>query len=247
MSRLGLVGVLILALAATAAAQPSINRERAKPLYLRGWEHMKVEAWAEAAKAFQDAIDRDVEYEDAYYGLGLAEMRLRKYSEALTAYSKCRDLYQAQAGKRFTDRQEAQRYRQDRLRDIDEVIRSYQGLGAQSLATQERLRQLSEQRRQLQEYFTRGGNIAVESTVPAFVHLALGSANFRMERWPDAEREYKAAIAADPRSGEALSNLAVVYLQTGRFKEADDAVKSAEKAGYKVHPQLKQDIKAKVG
>ena len=59
----------------------------------------------------------------------------------------------------------------------------------------------------------------------------MGSAYFRLQQWPDAEREYKAAIAADPKSGEAFNNLAVVYLQTGRFKEADDAVKSAEKAG----------------
>ncbi len=77
--------------------------------------------------------------------------------------------------------------------------------------------------------------------------LALGSAYFRLQKWPDAEREYRAALAANPKSGEAYNNLAVVYLQTGRFKEADDAVKAAEKAGYTVHPQLKQDIKAKLG
>jgi Flp pilus assembly protein TadD len=75
----------------------------------------------------------------------------------------------------------------------------------------------------------------------------LGSAYFRLQQWAEAEREYKAAIATDPKSGEAYNNLAVVYLQTGRFKEADDAVKSAEKAGFNVHPQLKQDIKAKLG
>jgi Flp pilus assembly protein TadD len=79
------------------------------------------------------------------------------------------------------------------------------------------------------------------------VSLALGSAYFRTEQWPEAEREYKAAIASDPKSGEAFNNLAVVYLQTGRYKEADESLKSAERAGYKVHPQLKQEVKAKVG
>ena len=53
-------------------------------------------------------------------------------------------------------------------------------------------------------------------------------------------------IAVEPKSGATLNNLAVLYLQTGRYKEADDAVKAAEKAGFKVHPQLKQDIKAKL-
>ena len=50
---------------------------------------------------------------------------------------------------------------------------------------------------------------------------------------PDAEREFKAAITVDPKQGAAFSNLAVLYLQTGRHKEADQAVKSAEKTGLK--------------
>lgn len=245
-SRKSIVWLLLLVAVCSVSAQRSVNRERARPYYTKGLDFMKAEAWADAAKAFQEAIDKDSDYEDAYYGLGLADMRLRNYQGALAAYNKCRDLYQAQSGKRFTDRQEAQRYRQDRLTELDEVIRQYQQT-ATTAAAVERLRQLSEQRRQLQEYLTRGGNITIEQSVPAFVHVALGSAYFRTEQWPDAERAYKAAIAADPKSGEAYNNLAVVYLQTGRYKEADDAVKSAEKAGFKVHPQLKLDIKAKLG
>ena len=58
-------------------------------------------------------------------------------------------------------------------------------------------------------------------SVPSFVSLALGSAFFRLGRLADAEREYKATIAADPKTGEAHSNLAVVYLQTGRFDDAE--------------------------
>jgi tetratricopeptide (TPR) repeat protein len=245
-SRGAAVGLLMLAIVAAMSAQPSVNRERAKPSYARGWGFMKVEAYADAAKAFRDAIDKDVEYEDAYYGLGLASMRLKSYGDALTAYVKCRDLYQAQAGKRFTNRQDAQRYRQDRLTELDEIIRQFQQTATNASAV-ERLRQLTEQRRQLQEYLTRGGNLTIEQSVPAFVYLALGSAYFRTEQWSDAEREYKAAISVDPKSGEAFNNLAVVYLQTARYKDAEQAVKSAEKAGFKVHPQLKQDIKAKLG
>jgi Tfp pilus assembly protein PilF len=79
--------------------------------------------------------------------------------------------------------------------------------------------------------------------VPAWISLALGSAYFRAGKLADAEQEYKAAIAADPGTGEAHSNLAVVYLETGRYDEAEKAVKAAEKAGFRVNPQLKQDIK----
>ena len=62
-----------------------------------------------------------------------------------------------------------------------------------------------------------------QDSVPAFVYVDLGTAYFRTEQWPDAEREFKAAIAVDPRRGVAFNNLAVLYLQTGRYKEAEEA------------------------
>jgi Tfp pilus assembly protein PilF len=88
-------------------------------------------------------------------------------------------------------------------------------------------------------------NLSLTSPVPSVVSLALGSAYFRSERFADAEREYKATIAADPKSGEAHSNLAVVYLYSGRYDEAEDEVKAAEKTGFKVNPNLKEDIRKK--
>lgn len=228
------------------AAQVNSQRERARPHVQAAWAFMRDEAWAEAAKAFQQAVDIDREYESAYYGLGLASMRLKKYSEAIAAYLRCRDLYREQTGKHFSNQQEARRYRQDRLMEIDEIIRQYQS-GPQTASSQDRLRQLNQQRRDIQEYVNRGNNVTVENSVPSFVSLALGSAYFRTAQWAEAEREYKAAIAADPRSGEAFNNLAVLYLQTGRPKEADEALRAAEKAGFKVHPELKAEIKAKIG
>ena len=244
LKHLTLSGLVLLS--APLHGQVSPERERARPHVRTAWEFMRTESWPDAAKAFQQAIDVDREFEDAYYGLGLANMRMKKFGEAIPAYVKCRDLYQAMAGKQFSNRQDAQRYRQDRMTEIDEVTRQLQS-GPQSQATQERLRQLQEQKRQIQEYAQRSGGLTVGQSVPAFVYLALGSAYFRTQQFADAEREYKAAIAIDPKSGEAFNNLAVVYLQTGRAKEAEDAVRSAEKAGFKVHPQLKADIKAKAG
>ena len=74
--------------------------------------------------------------------------------------------------------------------------------------------------------------------------MALGSAYFRLNQLPDAEREYKAAIDVDPGFGEAHSNLAVVYFVTGRVAEAAGSLKAAEKAGFKVNPRLKEDVDA---
>jgi uncharacterized protein HemY len=82
--------------------------------------------------------------------------------------------------------------------------------------------------------------------VPAFLSLALGSAHFRNRELADAEREYRAALAVRPGLGEALNNLAVVLLLTGRPTEAQEQLRLAEKAGFKVAPGLKSDVDAAV-
>ena len=56
---------------------------------------------------------------------------------------------------------------------------------------------------------------AVRTPPPGLI-FALGSAYFRSGRIADAEREYRAALDADPKLGEARVNLAVVLLMTGR-------------------------------
>ena len=182
----------------------------------------------------------------AYYGLGRALMPQRQYAQAVTAFTRSRDLFQAEGGRQFTNQQEAQRYRRDRLTEIDDVIRQYQQ-GPQTGQVQEAVRQLQQQKRDIQERVQRGMNGTVDIAVPAYLSLALGSAYFRMGKLTDAEREYKAAVSRDPKIGEAHNNLAVVYLELGQFADAERAVSAAEKAGFKVNPQLVQDIKARKG
>ena len=140
------LAVLALTAIPLVFAQPSQERERARPHVREAWAFMGREAWTEAAQAFRKAIDIDPEFEDAYYGLGLANMRMKKYGAAVVAYVKCRDLYRAQAGKQFTNKQDAQRYRRDRITEIDESIRQLQS-GPQTATNQDRLRQLQEPRR----------------------------------------------------------------------------------------------------
>ncbi len=221
------------------------NRDRALVPYRLGFEHMRAEDFEKATRAFQQAVEIDPQFELAFYMLGRSYMAQKRYVEAISALTRSRDLYQAQAGQRFSNQQEAQRYRRDRVTEIDEIIRQYQ-TGPQTQQTAEILRQLNERRRQMMEAIQRGSNFSLSNTVPAWVSLSLGSAYFRTEKFEDAEREYKAAIAADGRSGEAHNNIAVVYLMTGRPEEAQKEVKAAEKAGFRVHEQLKEDIKAAV-
>jgi tetratricopeptide (TPR) repeat protein len=250
-SRIFCVVALIGLWGGTAWAQPQPqrqrdqNRGRAMLPYKLALEDMQSEQWEKAAAGFQRAIEIDPSFEMAYYALGRATMPQKKYAAAVAALTTCRDLYREQAGRQFANQQEAQQYRRERLIELDDVIRQYQG-APQTTQNTETVRQLGERRRQLQENLQRGTDVSLEASVPSFVSMALGSALFRLGRLADAEREYKATIAADPKVGEAHSNLAVVYLQTGRFDEAEKSVKAAEKTGFKVNPMLKDDIEAKL-
>jgi tetratricopeptide (TPR) repeat protein len=176
-----------------------------------------------------------------YYGLGRAFMALKNFNNAIVAYEKGKELYRTHAGRQFTNAQEAQRYRQDRLLEIDEQIRMTQS-GPQTVARQDLLRQLQNVRRDIQENVQRGNDMTIEASVPPWISLALGSAYFRAGRLSEAEREYKATLAGDSKSGEAHSNLAVVYLETGRFNEALTEVNAAKKVGFKVNPELEKAI-----
>ena len=224
------------------AAAQSTARDRAMPLYRLGVEHMRAEAWAEAENQFQSAITADREFEMAHYMLGRALMPQRKYVESIAAFTAARDLYIAAAGRQFSNAQEMQRYWRDQIVALDEVLRSLQS-GPQSMRTQDQIRQVNDRKRLIMDNMQRGSSFSVNVAVPAFVSLSLGSAYFRAGKLGDAEREYKAAIASDPKAGEAHNNLAVVYMESGRLDEAEKAVTAAEKAGFKVHPQLKKDIK----
>jgi len=234
--------VLVLAASAAASAQSTADRERARVQNKLGWEDMRSEAWERAVKSFQNAIAIDPTFEVPYYGLGRAFMNLKNFTYAIVAYEKCRELYRMNASKQFTNAQEAQRYRQDRLLEIDDQIRMVQ-TGTMTPARQDLLRQLQNVRRDIQENTQRGNNMSIESSVPAWVSLALGSAYFRSNRLSDAEREYKATLAADNKSGEAHSNLAVVYFETGRFTDASASLQAAKKTGFKVNPELERAIR----
>ncbi len=232
----------LVAMTAAVVAQSPDDRRRARIQNQLAWEQMTAEKFEGAARSFQQAIDIDRNFEDAYYGLGRANMGLKKFVSAIDALSACRDIYLSRAGKQFANQQDAQRARNDRLTEIDEQIRQVQGMPP-SLQQQDLLRQLNNQRRDIQNAVTRGSSLNIDATVPPWVSLSLGSAFFRSGRMADAEREYKATVATDPRAGEAHNNLAVVYLETNRIAEAEASLSAAKKAGFKVNPQLEQAIR----
>jgi tetratricopeptide (TPR) repeat protein len=226
---------------ASAVAGQALNaRERARPSYEAGLEHMRTESFDAAVDSFRGAVIIDPSYEMAHYMLGRVQLMQRQYAAATNSLVKARDLFAAQATEHFDNKADAQRRRRDLINDMTNVINQLQ-MAKQTPQVQDQIRQYTERRRQLEDRDREV--LPAEQAVPAFVSLSLGSAYFRSGKFSDAEQAYLAAIAADSKMGEAHNNLAVVYMETGRLTDAERAIKSAEKTGFRVSPALKEEIK----
>ena len=74
--------------------------------------------------------------------------------------------------------------------------------------------------------------------------LALGSALLQKRRPGGGRGELEGRRRRESEAdGEAHNNLAVIYMQTGRFDDAEQELKLAEKTGFRVNPQFKDDLK----
>ena len=223
------------------------TRETALRQHSLGWQYLAAEDFENARESFTKAIDLIRRIPTAHYGLGKSYMGLKRYTEAIRSFADCRDVYQEIAARTTVDQMALQQRRQDQMREIEDAMRESQRVrgSAQGSASQQRtMQELGEQMRFLENKLGSGQSISSDEAVPPEVFLALGSAYFRSEQMVDAEREYRQAVKVKPNFGEAWNNLAVVALLDGRATEAEDAIRKAEKAGFRVNPQLKDDIKA---
>lgn len=234
---------LAVMLATGAAAQQLVEdsqRRDALRRYRAGQELLYAEGWEKAAVEFRAAIDLDPLLTLAHYGLGQASMGLKNYQAAIRAFIGCRDAFQTIAKLQTSNKMAVDRMREDELRELRDSLRLIQS-GAIKYVNPITFDRLQARIRDLEKMRQRDS--AGEFQTPAEVSLALGSAYFRSGALEDAEREWKAAIEVNPKLGEAHNNLAVVCMMTGRLDQAEQEVKLAEKSGFKVHPQFKQDLK----
>jgi tetratricopeptide (TPR) repeat protein len=243
--------VLVLS-AVLASASPQVGApdwQRASQSYLAGWTELASQP-IEAEKHFQQAIAAYPDFPLAHYGLGRSFMAQKRYSEALQAYLRSQELFRTQGSDRIAQqvgllrRYNSSEVNQSARVNGSDVRMTAQGASRSTGGTQA---ELQNQINMLQQASQKDSRTSVVGGIPGFVSLAVGSAYFRLNKLEDAEREYKAAAASDTKYGEAFNNLAVVYLMTDRFSEAERAVKSAEKAGYKVSAELKDEIKKRGG
>ena len=241
--------VVLFAILTGAAAHARQLSERdqaaASQHFRRGMESLLAERYDVAETEFKSAVAIDPLYDAAFYGLGQVYMATKRFDDALKAYLASREAFKsATAAEVLTSAASDRRLRDqiDALKDNERNMVRLMASGQNSTA-QRSIEQVREQIQQLENRKSRRAG-ASPPPVPAGISMAIGSAYFRLNDLANAEKEYKAAVEVNPGFGEAHSNLAVVYLVTGRATEADAEVKSAERAGFRVNPKLKDDIAA---
>ena len=229
------------ALAASAAGQQSVKDHIDAMKHLRlGQENLRAEKWDLAEREFRAAVELEPPLEMAHYGLGQVYMATKRYPAAVQAYAGCRDAYLGYMARDIHNDLLAQRRLEDQIQALEDertAITTGRVTPMLSSGAMELDRRIHDLRTQ------RFHDERTAVVVPTWISIALGSAYFRAGAMADAEREYRAAIAVDSKLGEAHNNLAVVCLLTGRFADAEQEIKAAEKSGFKVNPQLKDDLK----
>jgi Flp pilus assembly protein TadD len=226
------------------------DKEEARRHNLLGNEALHTEKYEEAEREFQTAIKLDPAYELPRYGLGQTYMAMKRYPAAITAFKGCRDVFHANAAADATDDVKRQRRVNDLIDDLENQKRTYQNPGhGGTLASQqvrEYIQEIDARLTTLKEERSRNTTTGDQPT-PAWLSLGLGSAYFRTDDYANAEREFRNAIQVNPKLGEAHNNLAVLLFVTGRPADASTEITAAEKAGFKVNPALKDDVKKALG
>ena len=242
-----LIASLLLLAPCAAAANAQPDQTRAVQHLRAGQSALQREQWEEAEREFKRAIELDPVLELAHYGLGQTYLATKRYVEAVRAYEATRDAFHRAVGEQITNRVEAEQRRDDQiraLRDQRRAIESGRIRTSTGANTTSVVAQIDDQIRQLESMRRRDGATGTPMT-PAYISVALGSAHFRTNAFPDAEREWRAAVAANPKLGEAHNNLAVVLMLTGRLEDAEREVELAEKSGHQVSDRFKADLKAR--
>jgi tetratricopeptide (TPR) repeat protein len=231
-----LAGLLLLA--------PSPETIQAQEKLKEGHRLMSSERFEQAAQAFREAIRLDPLLVMAHYGLGQANMALKEYPSAVSAFRGARDAFHKRTAEGLTVYQDYSKLREDRIRTLQDKIRENMQtqVAADSRAAMLRDQRIRQWETEISTLMQLQNDPKTIPELPPGLSLALGSAHFRSGQLADAEREYRAALAVKPTLGEPRNNLAVVLLLTGRPDEAKKELAAAEKSGFKVSPALKKDV-----
>jgi tetratricopeptide (TPR) repeat protein len=215
-------------------------RAKALELYRSGQSHMTNERYEEAAADFKQAVGLDPMLVLAHYNLGQCHMVRKEYVQAASAYQAAKDAILRTSSLSDRERAERERAARDERNDLRMAIQAIASGHIKAAQPQQQITRMEDRIRVLESMEMRGRDEVVR--VPAEIELALGSAWFRQQKLAEAERAYSAAVKADGRLGAAHNNLAVIYMLTGRYKDAHASIAAAEAAGFLVPARFKADL-----
>ena len=241
-----ILATALVSLVSAAVPAPQIaddqSRREAVRHYRAGQEFMAAEKFDRAVEEFSSAVRNDRLFTLAYYFLGQAYGNQQRYPGAIKAYQDCIEACRAIYALRQTNRFEAERRRDDEIRELRETVAVALMQAARAAGSGRGLR-ATQLEQQLQNLERTRSSIDGPFQPPAEALLALGSALFHNGQVEQAELEWAAAIQVNPRLGEAHNNLAVLYMRTGRLDAAAEELRAAEKCGVRVNPQFKKELK----
>jgi len=233
-------------------AQAKQRLQEADQHYRLGMAALQTSRFEEAEKELRETARLDPNSFLAYFSLGKTYIALKRYDDSVRAYLSCRPAWDRSAADNTGQTFERESRLEDRIRELQDRIRFYEneqqaaeqiapGPSAQRPRFQTEIENVQAEISLLGQL--RGRNLGA-SDPPAEFSLALGSAYLRAGSIDDAERAYREALQLRPKYGEAHNNLAVICIKRGDYDEAYSHVQAAQKAGFRVHPQLVSDIES---
>jgi tetratricopeptide (TPR) repeat protein len=228
-------------------------REEARLTLKAGQEHLSAGLFDQGEREIRAAATLDPSSPFPPYALGLAMMDRQRFSEAVLAFSACRDVLRCL---REGEAEAKERFRRNLDAEIRELHAALSGLERDRLVRQAvpgqeanggdrgRLGQSAQTVHALEQ---RLADLVLlrnrPDREPAGLAVALGNAYFHAGDLEKAEHEFRLALTTEAGSGDAHNNLAVVLMLAGRLDEAEREVKAAAKAGVPVAPRLTEEIR----
>ena len=182
--------------------------------------------YATAESALQKIVQADPGSYQGWYDLGFVENALGKTDESIAAYRKSvaakPDVFESNLNLGLMLAKSGQPEAEQFLRAATKLKATAQPEEGQFRAWLSLAHVVAERKPDdALDAFAHAAELKPRDLEP---HLAAGQLLERQNRYADAEREYKQALAVDSSSGDALAGLANIYMRGKRFAEADDVM-----------------------
>ncbi len=231
-------------------AQATQRLLQANQHYRLGTAALQAGRFEAAEQELRETVKLDPNSFLAWFSLGRTYIALKRYDDSVRAYLSCQPAWDRSVADQKGQTFDRDSRLEDRIRELEDRVRFYEN--EQQAAERVAGRSSTERPRFQTEIENIQAEISLLGQVrgrhqgavdpPAEFALGLGSAYLRAGSIDDAERAYREALRLRPKYGEAHNNLAVICIKRGDYDEAYSHAQAAQKAGFRVHPQLVKDI-----